>query len=277
VQFGAALATKLFQHVGPAGAVALRLVIAAIVLGVVSLLTHDRVRPKRGLTASDAGVAIGFGLVLAGMNLSFYEAIARIPLGVAVTLEFTGPLALALAASRRWADGLWAMWAGAGVGLLGLGEGTRLDPAGVGLALLAGLFWIGYILLSKQTGRRFDSLSGLSMAMAVGAIAILPVGLVTGGSRLLLPDVLAVGTVVAVLSSVVPYSLELVALRRVTPRSFGVMLSLDPAVAAAAGFLVLGQRLNGREWAALALVVVANLGNSLLANPAALAATPQLD
>src|SRR5262249_15113261 len=133
VQFGAALATKLFHHVGPAGAVTLRLVIAAIVLGVVSLLTHDRVRPKRGLTASDAGVAIGFGLVLAAMNLSFYEAIARIPLGVAVTLEFTGPLALALAASRRWADGLWALLAGAGVGLLGLGAGTRLDPAGVGL------------------------------------------------------------------------------------------------------------------------------------------------
>lgn len=267
VQFGAALATKLFHRVGPAGAVTLRLAIAAVVLiGVASLPTKRRRAPTN---PGDLWVAILFGLVLAAMNLAFYEAIARIPLGVAVTLEFWGPMALALVGSRRWLDGVWALLAGAGVVLLGAGAGHGLDPAGIGLALLAGAFWIGYILLSQQAGRRFDALNGLTIAMTVGAIAMLPAGIVAGGGRLLTAYVLGVGAAVAVLSSVVPYSVELVALRRVTSRAFGVMLSLDPAVAAAAGLLVLGQRLTGREWVALALVMMANLGNSLAGRPVA--------
>ena len=265
VQFGAAFATRLFGRVGPGGAVTLRLVLAAVVL-LVGAAARRRGRPAVApgrRAGSDRTVVVAFGLVLAAMNLSFYEAIARIPLGVAVTIEFSGPLALALVGSRRWADGLWAAAAGAGVALLASGAGRHLDPAGVGLALLAGTFWVGYILLSKQTGRRFEALDGLAWAMAVGGLAVLPFGLATGGGRLADPAVLGLGAAVAIMSSVIPYSLELLALRRVTSRAFGVMMSLDPALATAAGFLILGQHLDLREWVALGLVVGANLGNSL--------------
>jgi inner membrane transporter RhtA len=266
VQFGAAFATHLFSRVGPAGAVMLRLVVAALVLLALQGLWPARARgPDRSVaaTASDRLVVVAFGLVLAGMNLSFYEAIARIPLGVAVTIEFSGPLALALASSRRVADGIWAVAAGAGVALLASGVGEHLDAAGVLFALVAGLLWAAYILLSKETGARFESLRGLTWAMAFGAAATLPYGLVAGRGHLLEPEVLGLGLAVGVMSSVVPYSLELVALRRVTPRAFGVMMSLDPALATAAGFIVLGQHLDLREWVALALVVGANLGNTL--------------
>jgi inner membrane transporter RhtA len=261
VQFGAAFATKLFSRVGPVGAVTLRLAIAAIVLVGFGLLA--RVEPSRPTPRRDVAVAVAFGLVLAGMNLSFYEAISRIPLGAAVTIEFSGPLAVALAGSRRWLDGFWAAMAGTGVALLATAGGRRLQPAGVGLAALAGTFWIGYILLSKQTGRRFDARRGLAIAMVTGAIVLLPGGLITGGGRLFSPYVLGLGALVAMLSSVVPYTLELIALRRVTPRAFGVMLSLDPGVAALAGLVVLGQQPGARELTAMGLVVGANLGNSL--------------
>lgn len=264
VQFGAAFATELFGRVGPAGAVTLRLVLAAVVLAAGVLARHRRASGNaRPAGAADRMVALSFGLVLAAMNLTFYEAIARIPLGVAVTIEFTGPLLLALVSSRRWADGLCALAAGVGVALLATGAGRHLDRVGIGLALLAGAFWVGYILLSKETGRRFDSVDGLAWAMAAGGLAVLPFGIVAGRGRLLHPSVLALGLAVAVLSSVIPYSLELLALRRVSPRAFGVMMSLDPAVAAAAGLVVLGQHLDPLEWMALALVVGANLGTAL--------------
>jgi inner membrane transporter RhtA len=268
VQFGAALATHLFSRVGPAGAVTLRLAIAAVLLGAVA-------RPHlQSIKRADLGVAVAFGLVLAGMNLCFYEAIARIPLGVAVTIEFSGPLALALLGSRRWWDLLWAALAGTGVAMFTSGGGRSLDPAGIALAFLAGAGWIGYILLSKETGRRFDARTGLGIAMVSGAIAVLPVGLVSAGAQLFHPEALLLGTAVAFLSSVLPYSLELVALRQVSARAFGVLLSMDPAVAAVAGFVVLGQRLTGREVAALILVSVANLGNALAGRSNVVATTP---
>jgi inner membrane transporter RhtA len=273
VQFGAALATHLFDRVSPAGAVTLRLVIAALLLSIPFLLRGPS-SALAGKRARDIQVAVLFGLALAGMNLSFYEAIDRIPLGVAVTVEFSGPLALALIGSRRLTDAVWAIAAGAGVALLASGTGNHLDPVGVALAGLAGLGWIAYILLSKETGRRFDALTGLTIAMMAGSVAILPLGIVAGGSHLLDPDVLALGALVAVLSSVVPYSLELLALRQVTPRAFGVMLSLDPAVATAAGLVLLGQHLTAREWAALSLVVGANLGNSLMGTAGVVTTTP---
>ena len=262
VQFGAAFATKLFDHVGPLGAVTLRLGIAAMVL--VGFGLFRRAGPEKpAARRRDLAVAVAFGLVLAGMNLCFYEAISRIPLGAAVTIEFSGPLAVALAGSRRWLDGLWAAMAGTGVALLATGGGRRLEPGGVGLAALAGAFWVAYILLSKQTGSRFDTRRGLAIAMVTGAIVLLPGGLVSGGGRLFSSYVLGLGALVAMLSSVVPYSLELIALRRVTPRAFGVMLSLDPGVAALAGLAVLGQQPGAREIAAMGLVIGANLGNSL--------------
>jgi inner membrane transporter RhtA len=267
VQFGAAFAIRLFDRVGPAGAATLRLFIAAVLLGV---LARPRVRAIR---RADLGVAVAFGLVLAGMNLAFYEAIARIPLGVAVTIEFSGPLALALIGSRRWLDLLWAALAGTGVALFTSGGG-RLDPVGILLAFLAGAGWIGYILLNKETGRRFETQAGLSIAMAAGALAVLPVGLAAAGTTLFRPDVLLVGAAVAVLSSVLPYSLEVLALRQVTPRAFGVLLSMDPAVAAIAGVVVLGQHLTVHELAALVLVSLANLGNALTGRPGVVATTP---
>jgi inner membrane transporter RhtA len=273
VQFGAALATRLFDRVGPAGAVALRLVIAALLLSIPFFLRRPG-PALAGKRARDLRVAVLFGLALAGMNLSFYEAIDRIPLGVAVTVEFSGPLALALIGSRRLTDVTWAITAGAGVALLASGAGNHLDPVGLALAGLAGLGWIAYILLSKETGRRFDALTGLTIAMMAASVAILPVGILAGGSHLLDPDVLGLGALVAVLSSVVPYSLELLALRQVTPRAFGVMLSLDPAVATAAGLVLLGQHLTAREWAALSLVVGANLGNSLTGTAGVVTSTP---
>jgi inner membrane transporter RhtA len=265
VQFGAALATKLFHRVGPAGAATLRLVLAAVILlAVAALGAARRPRPaRRERSRTDVGVMVAFGLVMGAMNLCFYEAIDRIPLGVAVTIEFAGPLALSLAGSRRILDALWALAAGAGVALLATGGAHRLDPAGIGLALLAGLFWIGYILLSRLTGQRSGGLGGLTVAICCASLLSLPFGLHSAGGRLLNGGVLWLGGCVAVLSSVIPYSLELVALRRVTPRAFGVMLSLDPAVAAAAGAAVLGQTLSLREWVAMSLVMAANLGNSL--------------
>jgi inner membrane transporter RhtA len=265
VQFGAAIATHLFGQVGPAGAVTLRLVLAAVAM---VALAHPRPSSLRRLMARrrDVAVAAAFGLVLAGMNLSFYEAISRIPLGVAVTVEFAGPLAVTIGASRRRSDLLWAVLAGAGVVLLAggnlFGQSRHLNLLGVGLALIAGACWAGYILLSAQTGRRFTGSSGLGMAMVVAAAVILPFGVTAAGTRLLRPEVLGLGATVAVLSSVLPYSFELIALRRITPRAFGILLSMDPAIAALAGLAVLGQRLSVTEVAALILVAAANAGSS---------------
>lgn len=267
IQFGAALATRLFPRVGPAGAATVRVGFAAVILA--AGMGFARRPLRRAGAAGDLRVAACFGVVLAAMNLSFYEAIARIPLGVAVTVEFCGPLGLAVVASRRRRDVIWAAAAAAGVVLLTTHVGSRLDPAGIGLAVLAGAFWIAYILLSKETGKRFEHVDGLACAMAAGALALAPLGVLAAGSRLAEPSTLGIGFAVALLSSVVPYSLELAALRRISPRAFGVMTSLDPAVATAAGFAVLGQHLTPVEWAAIALVVAANTGNALGSEPPA--------
>ncbi|MBO0890147.1 MAG: EamA family transporter, partial [Acidothermales bacterium] len=235
VQFGAAFAALLFPLVGPLGAVTIRLVVAAVVLVAV-------VRPRlRGHRRGDYAVVVAFGLVLAAMNASIYEAIARLPLGVAVTLEFLGPLGLALATSRRWRDVVWVVSAGGGVVLLEGGAPSGLDWVGVVFALTAACCWVGYILLSGQTGRRFPRANGLALAMTVGAVAILPLGVLGAGTALVRPATLGLGALVALMSSVVPYTLELFALRRIGPGTFGILMSLDPALAAAAGVLVLGQ------------------------------------
>ena len=260
VQVGAALATKLFASVGPQGATTLRLFFAgaAMIAGTVLL------RGKRGLPLRrQFAVIVLFGLDLAAMNLSFYESISRIPLGVAVTIEFSGPLCLSLVTSRHRRDVAWACVAGCGVALLGTGVGSELDPVGVAFALLAGAFWAGYILASQQAGKRFSSLDGLTWALGVAALAIAPFGLITRATALFAPRALAIGAGVGALSSIIPYSMDLLTLRRVSPRRFGVMLSLGPAFAALAGLVVLGQTLSAREWIALGLVAGANAGASL--------------
>jgi len=265
LQFGAAIATHLFGQVGPGGAVTLRMVFGAVAL--VAVVHPGRSTLRRLVSQpADLAVAAAFGVVLAAMNLAFYEAISRIPLGVAVTVEFAGPLAVTIGGSRRRTDLLWAVLAGGGVLLLAggrlFGQSGHLDLTGVGLALLAGTCWAGYIMLSAQTGRRFPGSSGLAVAMVVAAVIILPVGVTAAGARLLRPEVLGLGAVVALLSSALPYSFELSALRRVTARAFGILLSMEPAIAALAGLAVLGQSLSVTEIAALVLVAAANAGSS---------------
>lgn len=259
VQFGAALAVTLMPRAGAAGVVTLRLAAAALVLLVVC-------RPKlRGYTRSDWGTVVAFGLAMAGMNGLFYQAIDRIPLGPAVTLEVLGPLALSVIVSRRLVNLLWAGLALAGVVLLsghgggGFGFGS-LDPAGAAFAVGAGAMWAAYIVFSARTGRRFPQADGLALAMAVAAVISLPLGVAQAGSALLVPSTLALGLGVAVLSSVLPYTLELLALRRLPAPTFAILMSLEPAIAASAGLLVLGQAMSVLDGVAIALVIAASMG-----------------
>ena len=203
---------------------------------------------------------IGFGLVLAAMNVLFYLALSRLYLGTTVTIEVLGPLILSVVISRRASAWLWAVLAFAGVALLGRGGFDGLDPIGVLLALGAGTMWAGYILLSERTGRSFARLDGLAIAMAIGAIVTLPFGILSTGPALFHPSVLLLGLAVAVLSSAIPYGLELIALRRLPAATFSILLSLAPALAAVAGLVILGQRLEILDAAAIALVVAASIG-----------------
>lgn len=256
LQFGAAVAVLLLHRVGVLGAGTLRLALAAIVLLIVA-------RPAiRGRTRGDLVLVVAFGLVLGTMNLCFYAAAARLPLGIAVTLEFLGPLGLAVVTSRRARDVVWVVLAGVGVALLGDGRMSGLDPVGVVFALAAATCWAAYIVLGSRTSRRYPRSDGLAIGMVVAAVVALPLGVGTGGFTLVEPTVLAMGLAVAVLSSVLPYSLEMAALRRIPARTFGVLMSLEPAVAALAGFLVLDQRLSGQQLAAIACVVVASAGTT---------------
>ena len=256
VQFGAALAATLFSEVGPGGAVFLRVAIAAALLAALW-------RPGvRGRARADLALAAAFGLVLGAMNLLFYLAIDRLALGIAVVFEFVGPLGVAVATSRRRLDLVWVAIAGAGIALLSAGDLGRLDGLGVVFALGAGGCWAAYILLAGRLGRAFPGGNGLALALVVAAVLLVPVGLVSGGTELLDPSVLGIGAAVALLSSAIPYSLELEALRRMRTAVFGVLMSLEPAVAAMAGLAVLDQRLAATELAAVALVVAASAGIS---------------
>jgi inner membrane transporter RhtA len=255
VQFGGAMAATLIPLVGVFGSVTLRLTIAAAILLVVA-------RPRvRGRTTGDWLVVGAFGAILALMNLFFYGALARIPIGVTVTVEFIGPLVLATVLSHRRRD-LLAV-AGAAVGVVLISGITKtplaeIDLAGLGLALAAGAAWAGYIVFSSRTGARFAQLDGLAIAMSIAAVLVAPVGLATAGSALWTPEALWRGATIAVLSSVLPYSLELIALRRLAAHVFGILLSLEPAVAALAGLFVLGQKLSASQLLGMACVVAAS-------------------
>ncbi len=256
VQFGAAIAATLFASVGPAGTVLLRLAFGSAVLLAVW-------RPHlRGRRAPELRQAAVFGLVLAGMNLSFYEAIARIPLGIAVALEFIGPLTVALLGSRRRLDLVWVVLAALGILALTRYGAHLPDALGVGFALIAGALWGTYILLNARLGRTFEGGTGLALAMCVATLAAAPFGLAQGAGHLLDAESLLLGGAVGVLSSAIPYSFEVEALRRIAPAVFGVLMSLEPAVAALAGRIVLGQRLGGRALVGIALVIIASVGAS---------------
>ncbi|HEY6608299.1 MAG TPA: EamA family transporter [Candidatus Limnocylindria bacterium] len=255
-QVGAALAVTLFDELGPAGAAFLRLAFAAIILWAIW-------RPR---LTGDLRLAGAFGVALGLMNWSFYEAIDRIPLAVAVTIEFAGPLLVAVIGSRRPLDGVWVALAAVGIVVLVDPTGGSMDPAGVGFALVAGASWMAYIYLSKRTGAAFSGGSGLAIAMAVGALIVLPAGVMQAGGAFGQPDLLGSALLVALLSSVLPYSLELEALRRLPEAVFGVLMSLDPAIAALVGFVALGQDLGARELVAIAMVVVASAGSAILSH-----------
>ena len=254
IQFGAALARTLFDDAGPAGTVLVRVGIAAIVL---ALLWRPAVRGHR---RDQWRLVVAFGLSLAVMNLCFYEALDRIPLGLAVTFEFVGPLGVALAGSRRALDLAWVGLAGAGIVLIASPGTSDLDTLGIVYALLAGAAWAAYILLSARTGRVIPGASGLALAMCVAAVVLVPVGITSAGDALLEPEVLLVGAGVALLSSAIPYSAEFEALRLMPEHVFGVLLSFEPAVAALAGYLLLDQALGARELVGIACVMAATAG-----------------
>lgn len=253
VQLGAAFAKNLFDEVAPVTVVWIRLVVSALILLVLA-------RPRlSGHSRSDWAVMIGFGVSLATMNWAIYESFARLPLGVAVTIEFVGPLGLALAGSRRARDLVWAGLAAVGVVLLGATPGD-LDPVGVGFALLAGAGWASYIVLSQQTGARWSGISGLAVASVVAAVLISPVVLTLHPSQLAQWHVLAFGAAVGLLSSVVPYTCELVALRSIRTSVFGILMSLEPAAAALAGLVVVSEVLSLTQVLAIGCVVAASIG-----------------
>ncbi|MGB6425703.1 MAG: EamA family transporter [Solirubrobacterales bacterium] len=254
VQLGAAVATTVFDELGPGGAVFLRTLFAAAVLLAIW-------RPVAGsLRGAPLRDVLAFGLVLAGMNCFFFLALDRLPLGIAVALEFTGPLGVAIASSRRPRDLLWAGLATTGILLLAPGIGGGLDLLGALFALTAGGFWAAYILLSARVGRGPVGRPGLAVAMGFATLLLLPIGLADGGGELLDPRLLAIGVAIAMLSSAIPYVVEMEALRRLPPGTFGVLLSMEPAFAALVGFVALSQSLPARELLAIGLIVAASAG-----------------
>jgi inner membrane transporter RhtA len=263
IQFGAAIAATLFDDLGPSGVSALRLGFAAIIL---MALFRPRVR---GRAPRDLRLVVVFGLVLGTMNLAFYEALDRIPLGVAVTIEFAGPLGVAVFASRRRLDLMWAALAAVGIVLLGNPFGAGLDTVGLVLILLAAACWAAYILIAQRATSVFTGSEGVALASVVAALVPLGPGIAQAGTDLLEPKWLALGACVALMSSAIPYSLETESLRRLPAHVFGVLMSIEPAVAALAGFLILGQSLDARELVAIGLVVIASVGSSRSARVAA--------
>jgi inner membrane transporter RhtA len=261
LQFGAALGATLIDDVGAAGAALLRLAFAAAILMAVW-------RPRvAGREKGDLWLAAAFGATLGGMNLAIYEATERTPPGIAVTIEFAGPLAVAVLASRGRLDVLWAVLAAAGILVLADPGGGEVELAGVLFALVAAVCWALYIVVAARAGQRFRGSEGLALAMTLGVLVPLVPGIVSGGTGLLDGEVLAIALCVALLSSVIPYSLETEALRRMPKNVFGVLMSLEPGVAALAGFLVLSQDLGPRELVAIGLVVTASAGATRFAPP----------
>ncbi|MFD1282914.1 EamA family transporter [Methylobacterium goesingense] len=268
---GTSFAKHLFATVGAEGTTALRVGLAALILNAVWRPWH--LRPSR----ADAGALLLYGGVLGAMNLLFYLSLRTIPLGLAIAIEFSGPLTLALAASRRPIDFVWIACAVLGLGLLlplgGLSGG--LDPVGVACALGAALCWALYIVFGQRVGHLHGGRS-VAIGMSVAALVVLPFGVASAGTALLDPATLAFGLAVAALSSALPYSLEMVALKRLTKQSFGVLLSLEPAIGSLAGLAILGERLSGTEWLAIAFIVVASVGNTVSASRRRPLATPIL-
>lgn len=257
VQIGAGYAGRLMDDIGPAGVVMLRQGLAALVLLAVT-------RPRlRGRTREQWRTIVAFGVILAVMNLTFYAAVERLPLGVAVTIELLGPLGLAAALSRRAIEFVWVGVAVLGVVLLGEGEGS-LDPLGIVFVLIAAACWAAYIMVSRRAGQQSSGADSLALAMSIAALLAAPLGL-RAGTALLDPRVLWIGLVVAVLAALVPFSVELVALRSVPPRVFGVLMSMSPVVATLSGFVLLDERLTATQITGMCVVIAASMATVLSA------------
>jgi inner membrane transporter RhtA len=255
VQGGAAVAKSLFSTLGPPGVVFLRLLFGSLALWAIA-------RPQiRGRSRADLKLVAALGVVLVSMNISFYESLDRAPLGVVVTVEFLGPLAVAVLGSRRPLDLLWVGLAGVGVALLANGGGNAVHPAGILLAAVAGFFWALYILLSVRVGRTWPGASGLAVAMVLGGLLAMPWGLISAHGYLDDPQLMGAAVGVGLLSSALPWSMELEALRRLPSHVFSVVLSVEPAVAALVGFVFLHEHLGVRAWFAIGLVVLASAGS----------------
>jgi len=258
VQLGAAIGRSVFDELGAAGVTLLRVTIAAAVLFAVLR------PPLRTWKGSSWRAAIVLGVTMAAMNLTFYLSLRTVPLGVAVTVEFLGPLALALVQTRRVIDLAWVVLAGGGVALLGLDSASDIPVSGLLLAALAGVFWAGYILASAHLGQTLPGADGLAIALVVASVIVFPFG-IEGALRAVDDPVvlLTAAATVAVLSSVIPYGLELEALRHIPTRVFGILMSLEPAAGALAGWVVLRQALTRRELLAMLLVSLASAGVTL--------------
>jgi inner membrane transporter RhtA len=257
-EVGASLAVTVFPSAGPVGMVALRMCFSAAVLWII---IHPNLR---GRSAKDWGTAAAYGLALAAMNSCFYMALERLPLGATVTLEMLGPLTLSVVLGRRWVNALWAIIALGGVLLLAGDVHVPADPLGIGFALIAACLWAGCILLTRTAGRRFQGLDGLTLGMTIGGLGMLPLAAFNTGAVLLNPHILITGFAIAILSSAIPYAVEMIVLRRLAPEIFSVLLSLAPAVAALTGWIMLGQRLTLLACAGIALVIVAAMGATIV-------------
>jgi len=262
VQAGAAIAKGLFPVVGAAGTTSLRIGISAVVLLAV-------VRPRLGqLGAAQWRAVVPYGLALGAMNFLFYCALARVPLGLAVTVEFVGPLGLALVGSRRWVDVVWVLLAGAGIALITPWSGTGVDLLGLGFALAAGVCWAVYIVLGRRTAAVLPGQQAVAVGMLFALLPVLPFGVASGSLLALTPHLLLLGGLLAVFSSVLPFSLEMQALKTLPTRTFSILMSLEPVAAAISGWLLLGERLTPGQWLAVAFIVVASAGATLTSTQA---------
>ena len=266
VQGGAAIAKGLFPVVGAAGTASLRIGLSALMLLVA-------VRPRLGqLRAAQWRAVVPYGVALGLMNFLFYCALARVPLGLGVTLEFVGPLLVAMAGSRRWLDVLWAVLAGAGIALIAPWGGHGIDPVGMLLALAAGGCWAIYIVLGGRVAEVLPGNTAVAIGMLFATAAVLPFGLAGGQLATLTPQLLGLGAALALLSSALPFTLEMQALKRLPTRTFSILMSVEPAAAALCGWLFLGEHLSAAQWLAVLLVMAASAGATLTARRA-LAAT----
>ena len=264
IQFGATAAKSLFPLVGPLEATLLRLGIASLIL--LLFLPRKKGRIKK----EDRIPLLGYGTSLGFMNICFYLALAKIPLGIAVGLEFIGPLAVALLASQKLADLIWAILAVVGILLIvpsgPLSTTESLDPMGIAFALSAGFFWALYIVFGKKVATTIEARKATLVGMLVATTVVLPAGVVHADLGSLTPKALFLAGIVALLSSALPYTLEMIALQKIPAKTFGILMSLEPAVAALCGLTFLREQLSWSQWSAIGCIMIASLGSTLSMN-----------